>query len=45
MTARIEANFDVRRLPQEDMDALNGMDRGSQARTVDMGPNWGVTLY
>ncbi|KAA6411067.1 MAG: hypothetical protein FRX48_05378 [Lasallia pustulata] len=43
--ARIEANLDVRALPQEDVDALNGMDQGSQGRTVDMGPKWGVSLY
>ena len=44
-TARIEANLNVRRLPEEDMRELNGLDLGADGRTVDLGPTWGVEFY
>ena len=44
-TARIQANLDVRKLPNSDFEALNRMDRGKQGRVVDLGPEWGVRLY
>ncbi|MCJ1261045.1 hypothetical protein MMC22_000909 [Lobaria immixta] len=42
---RIKANLDVRKLPQEDFEALNGMDQGKDGRVVDLGPRWGLELY
>ena len=42
---RIEANRNVRSLPEEDMHVLNGLDQGSNGRTVDLGPSWGVNFY
>ena len=42
---RIKANLDVKKLPQEDFDAISGLDRGEDGRTVLMGPRWGVQFY
>ncbi|MCJ1469618.1 hypothetical protein MMC07_008253 [Pseudocyphellaria aurata] len=42
---RIKANLDVRRLSQEDFEALNGMDQGKDGRIVDLSLKWGVELY
>lgn len=42
---RIKANLDVRKLPQEDFEALNGMDQGKDGRTVDMSPKFGAEFY
>ena len=42
---RIQANLDVRVLPEEDMQELNSMDQGEAGRTVPMGGQWGVTFF
>lgn len=44
-TERIKANLDVRKLPQEDFEALNALDQGKDGRVVDLGPRWGLELY
>ena len=45
ITARIQANLDVRKLPRSDFEALNRIDRGRQGRIVDLSSEWGVRLY
>ena len=45
MTERIKSNLAVRKLPQEDFEILNSMDKGRESRTVNMGPSWGVHFF
>lgn len=41
--ARMQANFDVKRLTEEEMKAIDALDRGEDGR--DVRPDWGWPLY
>ena len=40
----MEANLAVAKLPQEDIEILNHMDKGKAGRTVE-GPEWGIQWF
>ena len=44
-TDRIQANLQVRKLAQEDFEALNGLDQGKDGRSVHLGPSWGLKIF
>lgn len=45
-TERIKANFDVRKLSDEDMKTLNDLEvPNGQGRSIDFTEAWGVKLW
>ena len=43
--ARIKSNLDIKSLPDEDVHAIDALDKGPEGRSVNPGPGWGVKLY